>query len=61
LIQILYRVDVSEQKLKELLQKNSQTDGAIIIADLLIERREEKMKTKAQFPSNDIISEEDKW
>jgi len=61
LIQILYRVDVSEQKLKELLQKSSHTDSAIIIADLLIERQEEKMKTKAQFPSNDIISEEDKW
>jgi hypothetical protein len=61
LIQILYRVDVNEQKLKELLQANAQTDAAIIIADLLIERQEEKLKTKEAFRSNNDIAEEDKW
>jgi hypothetical protein len=60
-IQILYRVDVNEQKLKELLQSNAQTDAAIIIADLLIERQEEKLKTKETFQSNTDIAEEDKW
>jgi hypothetical protein len=60
-IQILYRVDVNEQKLKELLQSNAQTDAAIIIADLLIERQEEKLKTKETFRSNTDIAEEDKW
>jgi hypothetical protein len=60
-IQILYRVDVNEQKLKELLQSNAQTDAAIIIADLLIERQEEKLKTKEAFRSNSDIAEEDKW
>ena len=56
LVQVLYRVDVSEQKLKELLQKNPATDAAVIITDLLIERQEEKInikesfKTKRQYP-----------
>ena len=61
LVQILYRVDVREQKLKELLQKNPQTDAAIIIADLLIERQEEKIKTKQSFKTDDHITDEEKW
>jgi hypothetical protein len=61
LIQILYRVDVNEQKLKEILQANRQTDAALIIADILLKRQEEKAKTKEAFKSNNDIPEEDKW
>jgi hypothetical protein len=61
LVQILYRVDVSENKLKEVVQKNPGTDAAIIIADLLMQRQEEKIKTKEAFKSNNDISGEDKW
>jgi hypothetical protein len=62
LVQILYRVDVSENKLKDVLKKNSGTDAAIIIADLLMERQEEKLKTKEAFKkSNGNIPGEDKW
>lgn len=61
LVQVLYRVDVNEQKLKELLQANAQTDAAVIIVDLLIQRQEEKLKTKEAFKSHNDIPEEDKW
>ncbi|MGZ3940276.1 MAG: hypothetical protein ACXVBK_16000 [Flavisolibacter sp.] len=61
LVQILYRVDVSEQKLKNLLKDNPQTDAAVIIADLLIERQDQKIKTKQSFRSNDNIASEDRW
>ena len=61
LVRILYRVDVSEQKLKHLLRENPTTDAAIIIADLLIERQEQKMKTKQSFKADDSIPGEDKW
>lgn len=61
LVQILYRVDVSEKKLKELLQQSPQTDAAVIIAGLLIERQQEKIKTKESFKTNNDIAEEDKW
>jgi hypothetical protein len=61
LVQILYRVDVSENKLKEVVQKNPGTDAAIIIADLLMQRQEEKIKTKEAFKSSNDIPEEDKW
>ena len=61
LVQVLYRVDVSEQKLKELLQKNPTTDAAVIITDLLIERQEEKIKLKNSFKTNNNISDDDRW
>lgn len=61
LIQILYRVDVSEEKLKGLLQANQQSDAASIITELLIQRQEEKIKTKQAYKPDDTISEEDKW
>jgi hypothetical protein len=61
LVLVLYRVDVSEKKLKELLQVNPQTDAAIIIADLLIERQQQKIKTKESFRRNDNIPDEERW
>lgn len=61
LVQILYRVDVDEKRLKELLQQNQETDAAVIIANLLIQRQEEKIKTKEAFKSSNDIPEEEKW
>ena len=61
LVQVLYRVDVSEQKLKKLLQKNQTTDAAVIITDLLIERQEEKIKMKNSFKTGNDISDDDSW
>ena len=59
LAQILYRVDVDEKKLKELLQENIETDAAVIIADLLIQRQKEKIKTKEAFKSKGNIPDEE--
>ncbi|HEU4632977.1 MAG TPA: hypothetical protein VFS22_03270 [Flavisolibacter sp.] len=61
LVQTLYRADVNEQKLKQLLQEQPQTDAAVLIADLLIQRQEEKIKTRDSFPSNNDIPEEERW
>ena len=62
LILILYRMDVSESKLKQLLADNSGTDAGLIIADLMIERQDEKIKTRQQFTKRDEnISDDEKW
>jgi hypothetical protein len=61
LTQILYTVDVSEQKLKTILQEKPQTDSAELIADLLIERQEQKIASKNSFKSNNNISEDELW
>ncbi len=61
LVQTLYRADVNEARLKQLLLEHPQTDAAVLIADLLLERQEQKRKTKSSFPYNDTIAEDEKW
>ena len=62
LVSILYRVDVSESKLKHLLQENPGDDAANIITDLIIERQLQKIKSRQQFNKPDEnISDDEKW
>src|SRR3982751_5191409 len=55
LVQVLYRVDVDEKKLKQTLAENKDTDAAILITDLLIHRTEEQARVKKLFKRNDDI------
>ena len=62
LVSILYRMDVSESKLKQLLNENAGTNAALIITDLMIERQEQKIISRQQFRKKDEnISDEEKW
>jgi hypothetical protein len=62
LVYILYRVDVDEAKLKNVLKENPQQDAGKIIARLLIERQLQKITLRKQFTKKeDGINEEDKW
>src|SRR3954471_14130361 len=61
LITILYRVDVSDQKLQSLLNRQPQQDAANIIADLLIERQIQKIKSRNEFIQKNDESDEEKW
>ncbi len=51
LLSILYRVDISEEKLKRKLAENKESaiSSAEIIAQLLIEREKEKIITRAKY------------
>ena len=40
LVQVLYRVDVSEKKLKAVLKENPTEDAGNLLADLLIQRQQ---------------------
>src|SRR6266481_6266553 len=61
LISGLYRLDVSESKLKYLLQNNPAEHAGAIIADLIIERQVQKIKSRREFSRrDDNISEEEK-
>ncbi|MBL0146102.1 MAG: hypothetical protein IPP48_10305 [Chitinophagaceae bacterium] len=62
LISILYRMDVSEQKIKHLLAYNNRTNAGVIIATLMVERELQKIKSRAEFAkkSNDL-NEDEKW
>ncbi len=60
LISILYKLDVSEEKLKKKLKENEQIPAAEIIAELIINREAEKQAMRKQFKHyND--SNEEKW
>jgi hypothetical protein len=52
LVSILYRIDVSENKLKQVLE-NSNEEAGKIIATLIIERQEQKIKSRQQFSQRD--------
>ena len=61
LIHLLYRVDVSESKLKELLRDHPHTDAGILISQLIIQRQEEKIKTRSSFQKKNDVDEEERW
>ena len=62
LLQILYRLDIDEARLRALLNEIPGKDAGIIIADLIIDRQAQKIKSRRQFNQRDNdINEEDKW
>ncbi len=62
LVYLLYRMDVSEPKLRQLLRDNPAEDAGMIIASLMIERHAEKIKSRQQFRQQDEnIDENEKW
>ena len=62
LVSILYRMDVNEMKLKQLLKDNPGDDAGIIIADLMIERQAQKIKSREQHSKRDEnIIDDEKW
>ena len=61
LVHILYRLDVSEQKLKTTLASSS-IDAGLLIAQMIIERQLQKIQSREQFrQQNSNISDEEKW
>lgn len=62
LLNILYRLDVSENKLKQMLGDDNPGDAGKIIAALIIERQLQKIKSRQQFKQRDnTIDENEKW
>ena len=49
LISLLYRLDVSEKKIKQVLAAAPDADAGLVIADLVIERQLQKIKTREAF------------
>lgn len=61
LVQVLYRVDVSEQKLKTALKENPEADAGDLLAELLIRRQKEKGISRQTFLAKDEPPEEEAW
>ena len=62
LISILYRLDISEKKLKQCLKDSKGNTAGDIIAALIIERQLQKIQSRQNFSQNSSdIPEEEKW
>ncbi len=61
LINLLYRLDINESRLKRILTDNPQEDAGRLIAALITERQQQKILARQQFQREDNIPEEDKW
>ncbi len=62
LVFILYRMDVNETKMRAILKDHPDSDAGILIAELMIERQAEKIRSRKEFgKKEDEIDEEEKW
>jgi hypothetical protein len=49
LVQLLYRIDVPEQKLRRMLEANNGEDAGRLIARLIMERQWQKIESRRQY------------
>lgn len=62
LIYLLYRVDVPETEVRNILRQQPQADAGQLLATLLLQRQEAKEKSRQQLRTNDQdIAPEDRW
>jgi hypothetical protein len=62
LVFLLYRIDVQESTIKQLLALPSSNNAGEIIADAIIKRQLEKVISRQQYKQpTENIAEEDKW
>ena len=61
LIQLLYRVDINEKRLKQMLNEQVEEDPAYLIAGFIIERQMQKVQTRKLFKNDNLDSDEERW
>ena len=61
LVQLLYRMDIPEEKLRYYLQQNQGEMASDIIAALMIERQLQKIESRRLFTKKEDISDDEKW
>ncbi|MHA4811951.1 hypothetical protein ACX0G9_27895 [Flavitalea flava] len=63
LVQLLYRIDINESRLRGLLAENAGEDAGRIMARLIIERQWQKIQTRKKYtpPGPLKEEEEEKW
>ncbi len=63
LLNLLYRLDIDENRLRVMLEQTTDTDASVIVARLIIERQIQKLQSRQNFKHTDEneIDETDKW
>jgi len=58
---LLYRIDVPENQIRDILEKDAGDGAYHKIAGLLIERQLQKIKSRETYKTNPPENEEDRW
>jgi len=61
LVSLLYRIDVDEKKMRNMLEQQEGENAAGLIADLIIERQLQKIKSRKDSKSNNDIPDDERW
>jgi hypothetical protein len=61
LVFLLYRLDIDEKKLKDILSLENGEDAGSIISKLIFERQLQKIKSRREFRRDYDIDESEKW
>lgn len=64
LVSLLYRLDISETRLRKILKDQTYSDSADtaeIICRMIIERQIEKIRSRKQYRNDGKIDEDEKW
>ncbi len=62
LMAILYRIDVSEARIRQWLGQNKGVDASRIIAQLILDREKEKIRSREEWKLKEgDIPEEERW
>ena len=60
LVQLLYRIDVNEGRLRDLLQESAGEDAGRVIARLILQRQWQKIETRRRY-RQDTGGDEERW
>ena len=61
LVQILYRMDINESRLKDMLAEHADKDAGSTIAALIVEREGQKKLSRNQLKRENDIPDDEKW
>ena len=61
LLSLLYRIDVNEKKLKQLLHEQPAVDASVLITTLILERMEEKEISRNLTKKDQDVPEDERW
>lgn len=61
LVQLLYRLDVSEEKIKRTLEENAEQNAGDLLAELILQRQAEKKAVRDTHRFSGDASDEERW
>ena len=61
LLSLLYRIDVNEKKLKQLLYEQPAVDASVLITTLILDRMEEKEISRKLTKKDQDIPDDEQW